>query len=126
MTPASLRCGRVAASPRLRSRTPTSTQRWSSGAGRAAARRVAPDLAIVLVDAPKGTTRRFDTGPLAHVSATTGRLAGTTEVDVRVIDVAVEGVSLVVSNRSEFDSVVNRQAWAALIAQSRGKAERRS
>ena len=41
----------------------------------------------------------------------------------RLIDVAVEGVSLVVSNRSEFDSVVNRQGLDALIAQIRGKAE---
>ena len=44
----------------------------------------------------------------------------------RLIDVAVEGVSLVVSNRSEFDSVVNRQGLDALIAQIRGKAESRS
>ena len=44
----------------------------------------------------------------------------------RLIDVAVEGVSLVVSNRSEFDSVVNRQGLDALIAQIRGKAGTRS
>jgi phospholipid transport system substrate-binding protein len=44
----------------------------------------------------------------------------------RLIDVAVEGVSLVVSNRSEFDSVVNRQGLDALIAQIRGKAGGRS
>ena len=44
----------------------------------------------------------------------------------RLIDVAVEGVSLVVSNRSEFDSVVNRQGLDALIAQIRGKSESRS
>jgi phospholipid transport system substrate-binding protein len=43
----------------------------------------------------------------------------------RLIDVAVEGVSLVVSNRSEFDSVVNRQGLDALIAQIRGKNEPR-
>lgn len=40
----------------------------------------------------------------------------------RLIDVAVEGVSLVVSNRSEFDSVVNRQGLDALIGQIQGKA----
>jgi phospholipid transport system substrate-binding protein len=40
----------------------------------------------------------------------------------RLIDVAVEGVSLVVSNSSEFDSVVNRQGLDALIAQIQGKA----
>ena len=34
----------------------------------------------------------------------------------RLIDVAVEGVSLVVSNRSEFDSVVSRQGLDALIS----------
>ncbi len=44
----------------------------------------------------------------------------------RLIDVAVEGVSLVVSNRSEFNSVVNRQGLDALIAQIRGKAGGRS
>lgn len=44
----------------------------------------------------------------------------------RLIDVAVEGVSLVVSNRSEFDSVVNRQGLDALISQIRGKAGTRS
>ena len=44
----------------------------------------------------------------------------------RLIDVAVEGVSLVVSNRSEFDSVVNRQGLDALIAQIRGKTATRS
>ncbi len=44
----------------------------------------------------------------------------------RLIDVAVEGVSLVVSNRSEFDSVVSRQGLDALIAQIQGKAEKRS
>ena len=49
-----------------------------------------------------------------------------TEGVYRLIDVAVEGVSLVVSNRSEFDSVVSRQGLDALIAQIRGKAERRS
>ena len=49
-----------------------------------------------------------------------------TEGVYRLIDVAVEGVSLVVSNRSEFDSVVNRQGLDALIAQIRGKAGSRS
>jgi len=44
----------------------------------------------------------------------------------RLIDVAVEGVSLVVSNRSEFDSVVGRQGLDALIAQIRGKSAARS
>ena len=41
----------------------------------------------------------------------------------RLIDVAIEGVSLVVSNRSEFDSVVSRQGLDALIAQIRGKSK---
>ena len=44
----------------------------------------------------------------------------------RMIDVAVEGVSLVVSNRSEFDSVVGRQGLDALITQIRGKSATRS
>lgn len=44
----------------------------------------------------------------------------------RMIDVAVEGVSLVISNRSEFDSVVGRQGLDALIAQIRGKSAARS
>jgi phospholipid transport system substrate-binding protein len=44
----------------------------------------------------------------------------------RLIDVAIEGVSLVVSNRSEFDSVVGHQGLDALIAQIRGKAGSRS
>jgi phospholipid transport system substrate-binding protein len=44
------------------------------------------------------------------------------EAGPRLIDVAIEGVSLVVSNRSEFDSVVARQGLDALIAQIRGKA----
>ena len=44
----------------------------------------------------------------------------------RLIDVAVEGVSLVVTNRSEFDSVVSRQGLDALITQIRGKNEPRS
>lgn len=43
--------------------------------------------------------------------------------DYRLIDVSIEGVSLVVSNRSEFDSVVQRQGLDALIAQIRGKNE---
>jgi mono/diheme cytochrome c family protein len=47
------------------------------------------DASVIVVDVAKGTTKRFDTGPLAHVSATTGRLAGTTATDVRVIDLAL-------------------------------------
>jgi phospholipid transport system substrate-binding protein len=43
----------------------------------------------------------------------------------RLVDVAIEGVSLVVSNRSEFDSVVSRQGLDALIAQIQGKARPR-
>ncbi len=43
--------------------------------------------------------------------------------EYRLIDVSIEGVSLVVSNRSEFDSVVQRQGLDALIAQIRGKNE---
>ena len=46
------------------------------------------------------------------------------EATYRLIDVAVEGVSLVVSNRSEFDSVVNRDGLDALIAQIQGKARK--
>ena len=46
--------------------------------------------------------------------------------DYRLIDVAIEGVSMVVSNRSEFDSVVGRQGLDALIAQIRGKSQARS
>ena len=38
-----------------------------------------------------------------------------------LVDVALEGVSLVVTNRSEFDSVVSRQGLDALIAQIQGK-----
>ena len=38
-----------------------------------------------------------------------------------LIDVALEGVSLVVTNRSEFDSVVSRQGLDALIAKIQGK-----
>jgi phospholipid transport system substrate-binding protein len=49
-----------------------------------------------------------------------------TEGAYRLIDVAVEGVSLVISNRSEFDSVVNRQGLDALIDQIQGKAGRAS
>lgn len=41
----------------------------------------------------------------------------------RLIDVSIEGVSLVVTNRSEFDAVVQRQGLDALIAQIRGKNE---
>ena len=41
----------------------------------------------------------------------------------RLVDVAIEGVSLVVSNRSEFDSVVSRQGLDALIAQIQGKSK---
>lgn len=41
----------------------------------------------------------------------------------RLVDVALEGVSLVVTNRSEFDSVVSRQGLDALIAQIQGKGE---
>ena len=41
----------------------------------------------------------------------------------RLIDVTIEGVSLVVTNRSEFDSVVARRGLDALIAQIRGKNE---
>jgi phospholipid transport system substrate-binding protein len=44
----------------------------------------------------------------------------------RMIDVTVEGVSLVISNRSEFDSIVGRQGLDALIAQIRGKSAARS
>lgn len=44
----------------------------------------------------------------------------------KLIDVAVEGVSMVVSNRSEFDAVVGRQGLDALIAQIRGKSAERS
>lgn len=40
----------------------------------------------------------------------------------RLVDVALEGVSLVVTNRSEFDSVVTRQGLDPLIAQIQGKA----
>jgi phospholipid transport system substrate-binding protein len=39
----------------------------------------------------------------------------------RLIDVTIEGVSLVVSNRSEFDAVVGREGLEALIAQLRGR-----
>mgnify|MGYP001163311875 CR=1 FL=1 len=39
----------------------------------------------------------------------------------RLIDVAIEGVSLVVSNRSEFDAVIGREGLDALIAQIRGR-----
>lgn len=46
-----------------------------------------------------------------------------TDGSYRLIDVSIEGVSLVVSNRSEFDSVVQRQGLDALIAQIRGKNE---
>ena len=46
--------------------------------------------------------------------------------DYRLIDVAIEGVSMVVSNRSEFDSVISRQGLDALIAQIRGKTAERS
>jgi phospholipid transport system substrate-binding protein len=41
-----------------------------------------------------------------------------------LVDVALEGVSLVVTNRSEFDSVVSRQGLDALIAQIQGKSPR--
>lgn len=44
----------------------------------------------------------------------------------RLVDVAIEGVSLVVSNRSEFDSVVSREGLDALIARINGKAKQRS
>jgi phospholipid transport system substrate-binding protein len=44
-----------------------------------------------------------------------------TDGQYRLIDVALEGVSLVVTNRSEFDSVVTRQGLDALIAQIQGK-----
>jgi phospholipid transport system substrate-binding protein len=46
--------------------------------------------------------------------------------DYRLIDVAIEGVSMVVSNRSEFDSVIGRQGLDGLIAQIRGKSAERS
>ncbi|MFL5336027.1 MAG: phospholipid-binding protein MlaC [Geminicoccaceae bacterium] len=45
--------------------------------------------------------------------------------EYRLVDVAIEGVSLVVSNRSEFDSVVSREGLDALIAQIQGKSKPR-
>lgn len=44
-----------------------------------------------------------------------------TDGQYRLIDVTIEGVSLVVTNRSDFDAVVHRQGLDALIAQIRGK-----
>ena len=71
-------------------------------------------------DAQVGTEVRLPTRPDPvridwRVRETDGRY--------RLIDVAIEGVSLVVSNRSEFDSVVSRQGLDALIAQIRGKSK---
>jgi phospholipid transport system substrate-binding protein len=43
----------------------------------------------------------------------------------RLVDVTIEGVSLVVSNRSEFDSVVSREGLDALIARIQGKSKQR-
>ena len=48
-----------------------------------------------------------------------------TDGNYRLVDVAIEGVSLVVSNRSEFDSVVSRQGIDALIAQIQGKSKQK-
>ena len=71
-------------------------------------------------DAQVGTEVRLPTRPDPvridwRVRETDGRY--------RLVDVAIEGVSLVVSNRSEFDSVVSRQGLDALIAQIRGKSK---
>jgi len=44
------------------------------------------DAAIVAVDTTTGKTKRFDTGPLSHVSATTGRVAGATLTHAVAID----------------------------------------
>lgn len=44
--------------------------------------------------------------------------------DFAIIDVVVEGVSLVVSQRSEFASVISRSGFDGLLAQLRERAER--
>lgn len=71
-------------------------------------------------DAQVGTEVRLPTRPDPvridwRVRETDGRY--------RLVDVAIEGVSLVVSNRSEFDSVVSRQGLDALITQIQGKSK---
>lgn len=43
---------------------------------------------VIAVDVAHATTRRYDTGPLDHVSATSGYVAGTTATEVRVLDLA--------------------------------------